>query len=265
MNAKNYANNYRFKQLRKIGLSENACRSLHDIVSIKSYDAADVIHKKGSGVDHWLLVLDGLVASSVSISPSKVAPINIYGEGAWFGEQSILTCQPSFEDYVCLTPIEVMRLPANAMRRLLTTESEFSGYVSRSIAWKFQKSSEMLMLMKFCNPAVRVVLGLAQVGEALASSAEYQPRDGIDLGVEIRVKQEVLAALCGVSRTLFSECILKLESSGWLRLSYGKLQLCKMTAWLDLTKSHRINKLTDPNSSFDQLLDQLNSNHPASS
>ena len=260
-NITNYAKNFRFKQLQKIGLSEKTCLALHDVVSIRSYDAADVILEKGTQINHWQLIVEGLVASSVSISPSKVAPINIYGEGSWFGEQSILTGQPSFEDYVCLTPTEVMRMPAHLMRQLLSTEADFPHFVSKSIAWKFQKSSEMLMLMKFCNPSVRVVLGLAQVGEALSLGAESQSGVENKLGVEIRVKQEVLAALCGVSRTLFSECILKLESSGWLRLSYGKLQLCKMNAWLDLTKSHRINKFTDPNSSFDQLLCQLSSNH----
>jgi CRP-like cAMP-binding protein len=234
-----FSNNFRFQQLKRVGLSDTTCRMLHDIVSIRSYEAADVIVKKGSNFDHWHL-----------------------GEGAWFGEQSILTSQPSFEDYVCLTSTEVMRLPASVMRKLLDTETEFPHYVSRNIAWKFQKSSEMLMLMKFCNPAVRVVLGLAQVGEALAQSAGNQASGKSDAGVEIRVKQEILAALCGVSRTLFSECILKLESSGWLRLSYGKLRLCKMNAWLELTKSHRINRVTDPNSSFDQLLYQLGGSHP---
>jgi CRP/FNR family cyclic AMP-dependent transcriptional regulator len=259
-----FSNNFRFQQLKRVGLSDTTCRMLHDVVSIRSYEAADVIVKKGSNFDHWHLVIEGLVASSVSISPTKLAPINIYGEGAWFGEQSILTSQPSFEDYVCLTSTEVMRLPASAMRKLLDTEAEFPHYVSRNIAWKFQKSSEMLMLMKFCNPAVRVVLGLAQVGEALAQSAGNQVGNKADAGVEIRVKQEILAALCGVSRTLFSECILKLESSGWLRLSYGKLRLCKMNAWLELTKSHRINRVTDPNSSFDQLLYQLGGSNSVS-
>jgi CRP/FNR family cyclic AMP-dependent transcriptional regulator len=254
------SDNYRFRQLQRVGLSDNICTSLLSSVSLRSYDASEIICKKGSDFEYWMFITVGLVASSVPTPSSKFSPISIYGESAWFGESSIINEQPSFEDYICLAPTEVMRFPKNIMLRLLYTEPEFSKYVTKKIAWRFQKSSEILMLMKYCNPAVRIVLGLAQIGEAIQFGSDQPPSRGVMDWVEIPVKQEVLAALRGVSRSLFSECILKLEAKGWLRVSYGKLELRRMAAWMDFSRSQRNQVLTDTNSSFDQLLGQLDSN-----
>jgi hypothetical protein len=82
--------------------------------------------------------------------------------------------------------------------------------------------------MKFGNPCLRVLMGLSQFAEALFYHSDRPPTIGFGLGLEIPVNQKLLADLCGVTRTIFSEYGQKLAAEGWLTISYGKLEILSL-------------------------------------
>ena len=45
------------------------------------------------------------------------------------------------------------------------------------------------------------------------------------------LSQQMIARLCGVSRTLFSEYIGQLEQGNWVRLQYRGVELQHLSAW----------------------------------
>ena len=113
------------------------------------------------------------------------------------------------------------------------------------------------MLMKFGNPCLRVVMGLSQFAEALFYHSDRPPTVGFGQGVEIPVKQKVLADLCGVSRTIFSEFAQKLAAEGWLSISYGKLEILSLQNWHNFSNIQRERKLNELNPTFEELLKEL--------
>jgi CRP/FNR family cyclic AMP-dependent transcriptional regulator len=251
------ANSYICQRLRKLGLSEALASETTHSVRVQSFEAGKKIWAKGGDVLHWQYIIHGLVSASIPTSNSESTPISIYGKGAWFGEQSIINRKPSFADYVCLSATEVLSLPAATFDALFGLEPNFARYVAKLMAWRVQKTSETLTLMKLGNPCLRVVMGLAQFAEALAYRSDRPPTIGFGEGVEIPIAQNTLASLCGVSRTLFSEYVQQLAHNGWLKLSYGKLEILSINTWHAFARSQRERSVSTLNPTIAELLLEL--------
>ncbi|MDH4450451.1 MAG: Crp/Fnr family transcriptional regulator [Rhodoferax sp.] len=254
------AHGYVFKQLKRLGLSDTLVLQTSPLIKVQAYDLGKRLWTKGEDITHWMFIIQGLVSASVSTGNSDATPISIYGKGAWFGEQSIINRKASFADYVCLTPTEVLTLPATQFDQLFAVEPNFARFVAKLMAWRVQKTSETLSLMKMGNPCMRVTMGLAQFAEALAYRSDRPPTIGVGDGIEIPIPQNTLAALCGVSRTLFSEYVQQLASHGWLALSYGKLEILSISTWHAFARSQREHGANHLNANMDDLLlrfDQL--------
>lgn len=250
-------NGYMYTRLRRLGLSDALAAQTAPSVKVQAFAAGKKIWTKGGEVQDWLYIMDGLVSASIPTTNSESTPISIYGKGAWFGEQSIINRKPSFADYVCLTATEVLRMPAATFDALFGQEPEFARYVAKLMAWRVQKTSETLTLMKLGNPCLRVVMGLAQFAEALAYRSERPPTIGFGEGVEIPIAQNTLASLCGVSRTLFSEYVQQLAQKEWLKLHYGKLDILHIETWHRFARRQREDSVNMLNPTIAELLEVL--------
>ncbi len=227
------------KRLRHLGLNDAVAAVVSRDIKVQSFEAGQTIWAKGSLIQSWMLILHGLVSAAIPTANSDSTPISVYGDGAWFGEQPIINRKPSYAAYVCLVPTEVLSMPAERFDQLFLEDAEFARFVAKLVAWRVQKTSETLMLMKLGNPCLRVVMGLAQFAEALSYRSERPPTIGFGDGLEIPIPQSTLASLCGVSRTLFSEYAQALANDQWLKLSYGKLEVLSPLAWHSFAQRQR--------------------------
>lgn len=250
---------YIVKRLRHLGLEQDLAVHMAASVKVRSFEAGDVIWAKGSEVQAWQYIVDGLVAAAIPTTNSQSTPISIYGKGSWFGEQPIINRKPSYAEYVCLVETEVLVLPATQFDRLFVEEAGFARHVAKLMAWRVQKTSETLMLMKLGNPCLRTVMGLALFAEALAYRSDRPPTVPFEVGVEIPIPQTTLASLCGVSRTLFSEYVQQLAAAGWLKISYSKLEILSISAWLAFAHRQRERNFSNLNPSAAELLAELSS------
>ena len=251
------AKGYVYTRLRRLGLPDALAVQTAPLVKVQAFVAGKKIWTKGGEVQHWQYIMDGLVSASIPTTNSESTPISVYGKGAWFGEQSIINRKPSFADYVCLTPTEVLCMPAATFDTLFSQEPEFARYVAKLMAWRVQKTSETLTLMKLGNPCLRVVMGLAQFAEALAYRSERPPTVAMGEGVEIPIAQNTLASLCGVSRTLFSEYVQQLAQNEWLKLHYGKLEILNIATWLRFARRQREDHVNTLSLTIAELLEVL--------
>jgi len=249
--------NFKYQKFRNVGVSHEKALRLAAVAKVWSLDEGQTIWDKGTNIEDWRLIISGLVAASVESPRGAPMPISIYGEGAWFGEQSIINRKASYTDYVCLSATEGLSIPADVVLELMATESAFALYLTRLMAWRVQKTSEMLMLMKFGNPCLRVVMGLAQFAEALNYQSDRPPTIGMGQSVEIPMKQQLLADLCSVSRTNFSEYLQKLAAKEWLSISYGRIEIMQLPKWHAFNRKQRDRKLGDLDPSIDELLHEL--------
>lgn len=245
------------RQLMRVGLSDALARETAACVKVQDFEAGKRLWVKGGDIRQWMLIVNGLVCASVPTTNSASTPISVYGRGAWFGEQSIINRKPSYADYVAMTPTEVLMMPAPQFDRLFLAEPNFARFVAKLMAWRVQKTTETLTLMKLGTPCMRVVMGLAQFAEALAYRSDRPPTIGFGEGVELPVAQNTLASLCGVSRTLFSEFVQQLAAHGWLALSYGKLEILSIHTWHAFARSQREDSTHAVTADIQELLGML--------
>lgn len=248
---------YAYQKLRKLGLSDKAAFNNARHTTIQSFRQNQHIWKKGSVIESWICVINGLVCASVATETSESTPISLYGEDTWFGEFSILSRKPAYANFTCMVPTDVLSMPAELVIELLNIEQGFAAKVAKMVAWRAQKTSEMLLIMKHGSPCLRVVMGLCQFGESLAYRADRPPTIGFGEGVIIPLTQDLLASLCGVSRTRFSEFVHQLRIDGWVRISYGKVELLRPLAWHKFAELQRDKSFSKINPPMEVLLKEL--------
>jgi CRP/FNR family cyclic AMP-dependent transcriptional regulator len=234
--------------------------SLPDL-TLTSYDEGDVILDKGRSVQSWHFVISGYVAASIQIDTGKRLPINMHGRNAWFGEQALLSKQPSLLDYTCLSQVEVIRMSKKCFDAAVQEEPDFVRFLVRLVAWQSHQQSEMLILMRMGSPPLRVVMGLAQFAEALCQNSKQSHAAQLAQAVDIPIGQHQIAELCGVSRTLFSQYIQHLARDGWLKLRYGGIELQSAATWGILARKQRERQCVISRPTIHDLLSDMAAAH----
>jgi len=247
------------RALKKICVAPANVARFAERATVISRDPGGIIVRRNEHVAHWSMVISGLVVATVPGEGGREMPLNIYGINAWFGEQSIINQKATYLQYEALSDTELLCLRKEDFLELITIDPEFSMYVTRLMAWRVEFHSNMLMLMRAGSAHVRVVMGLAQLAEALATQSARPPTIGLDGGFTIPVKQAILARLCGVSRGVFSDCIQELERSGWVLVSYGTLELKEIDAWRRFMQHMRAAEIDVSSASIQTLLKLLSS------
>lgn len=246
---------YTYRLLKKINFSDRRILEVLPRMSIRSFEPGDVIWGKGLPVQSWYCVMSGYVAVSVPLEAGGQMPVQILGQHAWFGEQALLSQQPSAMDYRCLTPVEVIGMDKSQLESAFSHEPDFVRFLVGLVTWRVQQQSEMLMLMRLGSSSLRVVMGLAQLAEAICHDLEL-PASAIER-VEIPISQELIASLCGVSRTLFSENLQHLARAGWVKVRYGAIELNAPEVWQLFAQTQRARQRVVSRPTIDDLLAEL--------
>nr|CBA28184.1 hypothetical protein Csp_A06010 [Curvibacter putative symbiont of Hydra magnipapillata] len=224
---------------------------------MKSFEMGELIWRKGQTISHWCMIINGVVSCSFIDEEKRDIHIALFNENSWFGEHAILSEKPSFGNYRCQVSVDTLRIEAASMLEMLDTELAFASKLAKVVASRMQRTSEMLMLFRMGNPALRSVLGISQFAEALAYKSDRPPTMGIGSQVSIPINQSVLASLCGVSRSRLSIVLHSLENKGWLRLEYGTIEVLNLPTWHAFAASKRSLRLINYEPTIDELLNDL--------
>lgn len=245
---------YAYQLLKGIGLSEQRVIRVLPSIKVQSLNADQILCRKGSQPEAWTHIVAGLVSAGIPDNNGVITPINIFGPGTWFGEIAILNRQALMLECICLTPVRILTMPLAQAVDAFEGEAEFSRYIARLVAWRTQQHAEMLTLMRLSSPQLRVVMGLALFAEALHNSNSHLPTNGLNDNLEIPLKQSLLAALCGVSRGVFSECMQQLSAAGWVRLNYATLALSSIVVWRRFSNQYRQSRINAVKPSMQEIL-----------
>ena len=245
---------YAYHLLKGLDLSEQRVLAVLPSIKVESLDVDQVIRLKGSQPDNWTHVVSGLVGAGIPDKDGAIMPIHIFGPGNWFGEVAILSRRALMLECICLTPVRILTMPLAHAVEAFEQEAEFARHIARRVAWRAQQQMEMLMLMRQGSPQLRVVMGLALFAEALHNDNSHLSLSELDNGIDIPLKQSLLASLCGVSRGVFSECVQQLAAAGWVRVNYATLALPSIAVWRNFSRQYRQNRLNIVKPSMQEIL-----------
>jgi CRP-like cAMP-binding protein len=187
--------------------------------------AGEFLCRTGRPVRSWFGLIDGLLKMS---SDSAVGiPITFTGvsPGGWFGEGTVLKGEPYRYDIQALRRSTVAGIGAHTFHALLGRSIGFNRFVMNQLNERLGQFIAAREIDRLTSPEERVARSLA----ALFHPVLYPGVGGL-----LRITQQELAYLVGLSRQRVNRALAALQAGGAIRIEYGGLRvldLPRLRAW----------------------------------
>lgn len=183
--------------------------------------SGDYVCRVGKPVAYWLGVVDGLLKMSNEMPDGRSITLTGVPPGGWFGEGTVLKHEAYRYNIQALRPSVVAGIPVETFHWLLDTSIGFNRFVMNQLNERLGQFIAAREVDRMVNPDARVAASLA----SLFNPVLY-PRAGDVL----RITQQELAYLVGLSRQRVNEALQALEARQLVRVEYGGLRILDLPA-----------------------------------
>jgi CRP-like cAMP-binding protein len=183
-------------------------------------DAGELVCRIGRPVTYWFGLVDGLLKMSNDDASlgGNAMPITFTGvpPGAWFGEGTVLKRETYRYNIQALRKSVVAGISAETFHWLLDRSIGFNRFVMMQLNER---------LGQFI--AAREIDRLAHVDERVARSLAslFHPLLYPGVGELLRITQQELGYLVGLSRQRVNEALRALQGAGVIRIEYGGVRV----------------------------------------
>jgi CRP/FNR family transcriptional regulator, cyclic AMP receptor protein len=193
------------------------------IARLKVSDAlpGDYVCRIGRPVTYWFGVVDGLLKMSTVSAQGQSMTFLGLPPGGWFGEGTVLKRETYRYNIEALRRSVVAGLPADAFHWLLDHSIGFNRFVMNQLNERLGQFIAAREVDRLNNPDVRVARSLA----ALFNPVLYP-----GVGEVLRITQQELAYLVGLSRQRVNEALAALQAQSTIRVEYGGVRILDLDA-----------------------------------
>ena len=181
----------------------------------------DYVCRVGRPVTYWFGVVEGLLKMSSDDAHGQTMTFIGVPPGGWFGEGTALKREPYRYNIQALRNSVVAGLPVGTFHWLLDHSIGFNRFVMNQLNERLGQFIAAREIDRMSNPDVRVARSLA----ALFNPVLYP-----GVGEVLRITQQELAYLVGLSRQRVNEALSTLEAQGTIRVEYGGLRVLDLAA-----------------------------------
>lgn len=181
----------------------------------------DYICRVGRPVTYWFGLVDGLLKMSNDDSQGPVITFTGVAPGGWFGEGTALKREKYRYNIQALRKSVVAGLPVESFHWLLDNSIGFNRFVMRQLNERLGQFIAAREIDRISNPDVRVARSLA---------ALFNPELYPGVGHMLRITQQELAYLVGLSRQRVNEALSSLQARGVIRIEYGGVRVLNLDA-----------------------------------
>jgi CRP-like cAMP-binding protein len=174
---------------------------------------------RGSMPDALYCLLSGRVRLSVTGAGGREALLNVVPPGHWFGEASVFSGKPRAHDAIAEEDSELLVVPAKVLHRLVDHQPAYLLEFLRLMGLRYKLTLERMDDSVLQPLPVRLALKL------LALSDTTEAADSSQAGCPLRVSQEGLAQMLGVSRQSINRILRQWEQAGMIALRYRSIDL----------------------------------------
>ncbi len=182
----------------------------------------ELVCRVGRPVTFWFGVIDGLLKMSNDSKDSAGGiPITFTGvpPGGWFGEGTVLKGEVYRYNIQALRHSVVAGISADTFHWLLDRSIGFNRSVMNQLNERLGQVSSAREIERLTHPDERVARSLA---------ALFHPVLYPGVGDLLRITQQELGYLVGLSRQRVNEALAALQSAGVIRIEYGGVRVLKL-------------------------------------
>jgi CRP-like cAMP-binding protein len=181
----------------------------------------ELICRIGAPATYWFGVLDGLLKMSTDTAQGQTITFSGLTPGGWFGEGTVLKRESYRYNIQALRKSLVAGLPLETFHWLLDHSIGFNRFVMNQL-------NERLAQFILAIEADRTPVPEQRVARNLAALVNPVLFPGV--GEVLRITQQELAYLVGLSRQRVNEALQALAAQGVLSIEYGGLRILDLGA-----------------------------------
>jgi CRP-like cAMP-binding protein len=192
-----------------------------DDLRISAALPGEFVCRMGRPVTYWFGVVDGLLKMSTDNAEGQTMTFTGVPPGGWFGEGTALKREVYRYNIQPLRTSLVAGLHVDTFHWLLDHSIGFNRFVMNQLNERLGQFIAAREIDRLNNPDIRVARSLA----ALFNPVLYP-----GVGEMLRITQQELAYLVGLSRQRVNEALTALATQGSIRVEYGGLRILNLEA-----------------------------------
>ena len=176
----------------------------------------DLVCRVGRPVTYWFGVVQGLFKMSSDTPDGRSMTFTGLPPGGWFGEGTVLKREDYRYNIQALRAGLIAGLPVDTFFTLLDHSLGFNRFIMNQLNERLGQFIAAREIDRMTQPELRVARNLA----ALFNTALFP-----GVGEVLRITQQELAYLAGLSRQRVNRALSVLEQQGLIRIEYGGLRV----------------------------------------
>lgn len=192
-----------------------------DALQVVEAEAGDYVCRIGRPVTYWFGLVDGLLKMTNDDSSGPAITFTGVAPGGWFGEGTVLKHEQYRYNIQALRKSLIAGLPVETFDWLLDHSIGFNRFVMHQLNERLGQFIAAREVDRLGSPDLRVARNLA---------ALFHPLLSPNVGGILRITQQELAYLVGLSRQRVNEALGALQAKGWIRIEYGGLRVLDLQA-----------------------------------
>ncbi len=200
--------------------SQERQRATEDL-KIADADPGEYICRIGRPVTYWFGVVDGLLKMSSDNAEGQTMTFTGVPPGGWFGEGTAMKRETYRYNIQPLRKSRVAGLHVDTFHWLLDHSIGFNRFVMNQLNERLGQFIAAREIDRMTNPDIRVARSLASLFNATLYPG---------VGEVLRITQQELAYLVGLSRQRVNEALTALAANGAIKVEYGGLRVMDLQA-----------------------------------
>ena len=176
----------------------------------------DYVCRVGRPVTYWFGVISGLLKMSNDSETGMTMTFTGVPPGGWFGEGTVLKRESYRYNIQPLRPSVVAGLPVDTFHWLIDHSLGFNRFIMNQLNERLGQFIAAREIDRLTNPEIKVARSLA---------ALFNPVLFSGVGEVLRITQQELGYLVGLSRQRVNEALKALERRQLIRIEYGGLRI----------------------------------------
>ena len=181
----------------------------------------DYVCRMGRQATYWFGVIEGLLKMSTDSASGRSITFTGVPPGGWFGEGTALKRESYRYNIMALRHSVVAGMPIDTFHWLLDNSIGFNRFVMNQLNERLAQFIEAREIDRSTDPDVRVARNLATL---------FNPTLYPGVGEILRITQQELAYLVGLSRQRVNVALNTLEKQGAIRIEYGGMRVLDLAA-----------------------------------
>jgi CRP/FNR family cyclic AMP-dependent transcriptional regulator len=203
--------------LRHLQPSEQA--RVTPLIVVGDAQPGDHVCRYGRAPTYWFGVVDGLLKMSTESAQGNSVTYTGLPSGGWFGEGTAIKQEPYRYNVQALRRSVVAGLPIDGFHWLLDHSIGFNRFVMNQLNERLGQFIAAREIDRMNDPDVRVARSLASL---------FNPVLYPGVGEVLRITQQELAYLVGLSRQRVNMALNTLQEARLIRIEYGGLRVLSL-------------------------------------